>query len=72
MIVVLLAATMLLLLSLVRRAIEPVCPNCTLKSWTPHSTQLQCARCGWTNGRVAAASAPAVPEQPQYEIAFNG
>ena len=67
-------AVLLLALGLTRRALEPEMPNCSLKSWSAHSTQLQCEGCGWTNGRVAAAPAPPepAPGPPQYEICFHG
>ena len=63
-----LAITLLLLLELARRGLEPECPNCAAKHWTSHSTQLQCTGCGWSN------VAPAVqkkPEPSQYEFGLQ-
>ena len=55
------AATILLLLELARRGLEPECPSCASKQWASHSTQLQCAGCGWSNvAPVAAAPAEAL------------
>jgi hypothetical protein len=57
-------------LLLARRAMEPRCPACSAKRWAAHSTQLQCAACGWNNG---ARPAPRIsqPEAPQYEMGLG-
>lgn len=47
--IVALAAAILFILELARRALEPACPNCDTKNWTAHSTQLQCSSCGWSS-----------------------
>lgn len=70
MAVLLLALTLLLVLAMARRALEPQCPNCSVKSWSAHSTQLQCTGCGWANGRPAAAQ-PEPQPAAQYEICFH-
>jgi len=63
-----LAITLLLLLELARRGLEPECPNCAGKNWTSHSTQLQCSGCGWSN---MAPAVQKVPEPSQYELGFQ-
>lgn len=68
--IVALAVTILLALSLARRAMEPHCPACASKSWAAHSTQLNCTRCGWTNGARPAAPEPR-PEPSQYEMCLG-
>jgi hypothetical protein len=62
-----LAITILLLLELARRGLEPECPGCASKQWTSHSTQLQCNSCGWSN----LAPANKAPEPPQYEFGLT-
>lgn len=57
--------SLLLGLSFLRRVVEPACPSCAAKSWTPNPSALHCAECGWSN--VAAAK-----EIPQYELVLNG
>lgn len=47
MIVTTIALALLLTLELARRGLEPECPSCGHKSWVSHSTELQCASCGW-------------------------
>lgn len=65
--IVALILSMLLVLNVVRRALEPACPGCAAKSWAAHSTQLECADCGWSHGRATAAA----PEPAQYEICLG-
>ena len=67
--IVALALSILLVLELARRALEPECPACAGKSWTTHSTQLQCTGCGWGTPATAVA---VKPEPPQYELGFHG
>lgn len=70
--ILLVPLSLLLVLSILRRAVDPACPSCDAKSWSAHSTVLHCTHCGWTN--VATASpAPAVDgpvksPQSQYEF----
>ncbi|MBW3628749.1 MAG: hypothetical protein KY464_05550 [Gemmatimonadetes bacterium] len=61
-----LALSILLLLELARRGLEPECPSCGAKHWTAHSTQLQCNSCGWSNVAHAAKAEP-----NQYEFGLT-
>lgn len=63
-----LALTILLLLELARRGLEPECPSCASKHWTSHSTQLQCNGCGWSN---MAPAVQKIPEASQYEFGLQ-
>lgn len=62
-----LAFSLLLVLTVVRRALEPACPGCSAKNWAAHSTQLECGQCGWNHGRAAQPAA----EPAQYEICLG-
>jgi hypothetical protein len=63
-----LALTILLLLELARRGLEPECPRCSAKRWIAHSTLLQCESCGWSN---TAPAVPAAKPEPQLELAMS-
>ena len=63
--IVALLLTLLMGLSFLRRVVEPACPSCAAKSWTPVPNALHCAECGWSN--VAT-----VKEIPQYELVLQG
>jgi hypothetical protein len=69
-----LALTLLLVLTVTRRALEPACPGCSAKAWTEHSTALECQQCGWSNGAPAQAvvAIPVGEARPnQYELSFQ-
>jgi hypothetical protein len=70
-----LALTLLLFLSVLRYIAEPACPCCSSKRWSSDPGALRCTACGWSN--VAAPhTAPGTeltvaPAAPQYEIRFH-
>lgn len=70
-----LALTLLLVLSVLRHIAEPACPCCTSKRWSSDPGVLRCTACGWSNAAAPNAAPGAelarTPAGPQYEIRFN-
>jgi hypothetical protein len=66
-----LALTLLLVLTVLRRLLEPACPACSRKDWSSHPTQLHCQHCGWSNVVTVPVAAPVVEAPRQYELGFH-
>jgi len=66
-----LALTLLIVLSVLRRILEPACPGCSAKSWSDHPVHLTCTRCGWSSVPTGAPAAAVEAVPGQYEIAFR-
>lgn len=66
------ALTLVLFLSVLRHIAEPACPCCTSKRWSSDPGVLRCTACGWSNAAPhAAPAAELATAGSQYEIRFN-
>lgn len=46
--IIALALTLLLALTVLRHVMEPACPGCAAKCWKTGADTLSCTRCGWS------------------------
>jgi len=66
-----LALSLLVVLSVLRRVLEPACPGCAAKEWTHADGVLTCKACDWSTTAAVPQAVEAPVPAGQYEIAFG-